>query len=310
MSKLISIVVPVYNTTFVLEKLVEKVKIVFDEIEEDYELIFVNDYSPNVETWSVLKKAAQLPNVRVVNLTRNFGQQAATFCGLEVSKGDYVITMDDDLQHSPSDIPILLEKTNKFDIIIGQFVNKKHTFFKRFTSKIKERFDCIILGKPKGIQLSAFRVLSRSVVNGMLQIKTPNPYISAMMFYVSKNIIAVNLEHFERAEGKSGYSISSLFKLFSFLLINNSSLLLNAIGRVGIIIFFLSLFFLIYLFFNYVFFGISITGWTSVVFSVFFFGGIQLFSIGIIGQYLIRIIKYSEQKPAYFISEILSNELK
>lgn len=302
----LSVVIPVYNTTEVLKILTDKLHQSLKRLSKPYEIIFVNDRSSNPKTLEILKELSLQDNVKVALFTKNFGQQAATLCGLALSQGTYVVTMDDDLQHDPFDIPKLIEAADKYDIIIGQFRSKKHFFFKRVTSKIKEQFDVLILGKPKGIQLSAFRLLTRPVVNGILKIKTPTPFISAMMLYVSKNIKSVDLQHHERAEGHSGYSFMSLIKLFSYLLINNSSLLLRLIGRIGVCIFVISLLFLGYLLLRFFIYGIAVQGWTSVIVSIFFFGGIQLFTLGVIGEYLIRIINYSEQRPAYFIERILS----
>ena len=298
-----SVVIPVYNTTKVLFDLQQQINKVFQSMDESYELIFVNDHSPKKETWEVLKEISNAEHTRAINLTRNFGQQAATLCGLACAKGTYIITMDDDLQHNPEDIP-KLAKLREHAVVVAHFKNKKHNTFKKITSLIKERFDRIIFNKPKGIQLSAFRLINRNVVSGMLKVKTPTPFITALLFYVTKDVVGVEVEHNKRAEGASGYSFLSLVKLFSYLLINNSSLLLRVIGRFGVIIFLLSFAWVLYLLYNYFFHGF-VLGWTSTMVAIIMFGGIQLFTLGIIGEYLIRIINYSEQKPPYLIKEIL-----
>lgn len=300
-----SIVIPVYNTVDSLKILVEQLGQIFNELGEEHEIIFVNDNSPNPETWKTLKLLSHSnTHITSVLLSRNFGQQSATLCGFAQVKGDYVITMDDDLQHSPNSIKNLLEY-QEHDIVIGHFKGKKHSLFKRLTSAIKSYFDRIILGKPKGVQLSAFRLLKRKVVDGMLSIETPTPFIPALMFYISKDVKGVEIEHNKRHDGSSGYSLIKLIKLFSYLIINNSSLLLRFIGYIGLVISFLSFLFIIRLVIRYYLFDSIIQGWTSTIIAIFFFGGLQLFTLGIIGEYLIRIIRNVEKKPPYYIKEIL-----
>ena len=299
-----SVVIPVYNTTDILLELCDRIESTLQLLNEPYEIIFVDDCSPNPKTWKTLQEIVALKEkVTAAHLLRNFGQQAATMCGLSLARGEYIITMDDDLQHDPSNIPRLIEQKHHH-IVIGNFLDKKHSFMKRFTSKLKERFDRIIFDKPKDIQLSAFRLLNRRVVDVMLQIKTPNPYVSALMFFASKDVVGVSIDHNERQEGVSGYSFIQLIKLFSYLIINNSSLALKFIGQLGLISLGFSAVFILITLFKYFTYNNIIPGWTSVMLGLFFFGGIQLFSIGIIGEYLIRIIGYSEGKPSFVIGEI------
>ncbi len=303
-----SIVIPTYNSTKVLVDLQEQLTEVLNSTGETFEIIFVNDHSPNPRTWETIKDiCAQNPKVVGIQLSRNFGQQSATLCGLKHAKGEYVFTMDDDLQHKPSDLLKLMEHEGH-DMVVAQFVNKQHSFFKRITSKMKSYFDRIILGKPKGIQLSAFRMLHKNVVQGMLNIKTPSPYIAGLMFYISKDIVSVPLAHGARAEGQSGYNLFSLIKLFGRLIINNSSLMLRFIGNMGLFFAFMSMLALVYILVVRLFFDSLVAGWASILTAVLFFGGMQLFALGIIGEYLIRIIRSTEGNPSFHVKEIVSAE--
>lgn len=308
----LSIVIPVYNTSVILKRLTNDIINVLRTNNISYEILLVDDYSPNQDTWTSVQDVTNtFQHVKGIRLTRNFGQQPATLCGLSLSKGDYIITMDDDYQHAPADIMRLWEK-REYDIVIGHLTKKTHGFSRRMASKLKGYFDHIILGKPKGIQLSAFRLFNRSVVDGMLQIKTPTPFIPALMFYVSKNVTSVKIPHHERMEGNSGYTLGKMLKLFSFLLINNSSLLLQIIGNIGLLIAGGSLVFIFIAVLQYFVLGTSVTGWTSTIVALVFFGGLQLFTLGIIGEYLIRIIRSVEEKPAFVVKTIITknNELE
>jgi dolichol-phosphate mannosyltransferase/undecaprenyl-phosphate 4-deoxy-4-formamido-L-arabinose transferase len=308
-TNLYSIVIPVYNSTQTLVEISERVDKVFRNIiKENYEIIFVDDGSYNGETWKALTTLVQNnKNASAIQLTRNFGQVPATLCGMKEAKGDIIITMDDDLEHLPEDIPKLIAE-KEHDIVMGQFPKSKHGFFRGITSKIKDVFDCLIVGKPKNIQMSAFRLISRTVIDGMISIATPFPMIAPMMFYFTKDVFGVNLNHESRKVGKSGYNFFKRLKLFTNLLINNSSLLLRLIGYLGIGISFTSFFLGLFLISQKIFGIKRLVGWTSVIVTVLFIGGLLLFSVGILGEYLIRIIQGTEKKPTYFIRKKLKNE--
>jgi len=297
----VSIVIPVYRST-VLEELATRIHAVLSGLPEtDYEVIFVDDASPDPQVWAVLEEISRRSGrVRAIQLTRNFGQQPATLCGLAEARGDFVITMDDDLQHAPEDIPKLLSLT-AWDIVIGQLDRKHHNLFRRLTSRVKGYFDRIILGKPKGIQMSAFRMLSRTVVDGVLSIRTPHPFLPALMFHVSQNVTGVRISHSSRREGRSGYTFWKLIRLFSNLLINNSSLVLRLVGNLGVLFAGISFLMAGVVVYRKLAHGVSVRGWASLLATELLLGGLLLFSVGIIGEYLIRIIESSEGKPTYFI---------
>lgn len=300
-----SVIIPVYNSVETLEQLAIRIKQVFSNLHLDYEIIMVEDCSPNKNTWQTLRYLAEIdPNVTAIRLSRNFGQQSATLCGFKESTGDYIITMDDDLQHNPEDIPYLLEES-QHDIVIGEFLQKKASIFRRITSHLKGYFDTLLIGKPKHIRLSPFRMINRATVNGMLSIKSSNPFIPALMFYVSKDVVGVPIEHRHRREGKSNYTIWRMLGVFNNLIIGNSSFLLKVIGYLGMGIAFFSIIYAVFIFAGQLRNPSPIPGWTSVIVSVLFVGGLLLFSVGIIGEYLIRIITGVESRPSYIIREII-----
>lgn len=303
----VSIVIPVYDSP-VLEELADRIEAVFrDRPADDHEIVFVDDRSPDPRIWPTLERLArERQRVRAVQLTRNFGQQAATLCGLREARGEVVITMDDDLQHDPGDIPKLLAHADR-DIVIGQFQRKRHSPFKRLTSRIKGRFDQILIGKPKGIQLSSFRLLGRTVVEGVLSIRTPNPFLPALMFHVSRDVIGVPVSHSTRQGGRSGYTLGKMFRLFSNLLINNSSLVLRLVGVMGITFAFLSFLLVALVVYNRLVHGTEVQGWTSLFAALLMIGGLLLVSLGVVGEYLIRIIESSERRPTFLVRRRLGS---
>lgn len=300
-----SVVIPVYKSTLSLIELAQRLKNVFTSMKASYEIIYVNDspsFSPTNETLSKLTKTD--PNIIFIQLSKNFGQQPATLCGVTHATGKWVITMDDDLQHFPEDIPSLVSKQASNCIVIAKLIDKQHSLFKRITSNIKGYFDYLLIGKPKNIKLSSFRLISREVVDNMLKIKTPFPFIPALLFQVSDNIENVEIKHHPRKDGVGNYTIRKMFSVFSNLIINNSSLLLKVVGYTGFLSFAISIFAGSIILFKKIIFGNIVAGWSSIMITVLFFGGINLFSIGVIGEYLIRIMATSEQKPTFFVHSI------
>ena len=298
--RLVSVVVPVFSSP-ALEELTSRIEDVFRGRPEDYEIIFVDDGSPDRATWATLDRLArERPHVRAIQLSRNFGQHAATLCGLAEARGDVMVTLDDDLQHDPADIPLLLAEADH-DIVIGQFEEKKHPLHRRAGSSMKGFFDSIIFGKPKHVQLSSFRLLGRTVVDGMLSVHTPHPFIPALMFHVSKDVAGVRVRHDARSGGRSGYTFEKLFRLFTDLLINNSAILLRASAYLGMSFSFVSFFLGASVIYQKLVHRIAVQGWASLFAALMLVGGLLLFSVGVVGEYLIRIIESSEGRPMYFV---------
>lgn len=298
--RLVSVVVPVFSSP-ALEALTARVEEVFRARPENYEIIFVDDCSPDPKTWPTLERlAAERPHVRSIQLSRNFGQHAATLCGLAEARGDVMVTIDDDLQHDPADIPLLLAEADH-DIVIGQFEDKKHPLHRRLGSSMKGFFDGLIFGKPRHVQLSSFRLLSRTVVDGMLSVHTPHPFIPALMFHVSKDVAGVQVRHDPRAGGRSGYTFRKLFRLFTDLLINNSAILLRASAYLGLSFSVVSFGLAASVIYEKLVHRIAVQGWASLFAALMLVGGLLLFSVGVVGEYLIRIIESSEGRPMYFV---------
>ncbi|MBL8252665.1 MAG: glycosyltransferase family 2 protein [Candidatus Competibacter sp.] len=292
--------IPVYNSTR-LPELAERIERTLTAEKISYEILLVDDASPNPAVWPQLETLARArAPVRVLQLSRNFGQQAATLCGLREARGDWAITMDDDLQHLPEDLPKFLA-LREWDIVIGQFERKQHGRLQRLTSRLKGIFDRIIIGKPPSIQLSAYRMLNRLVVDGVLAIRTSHPFIPAMMFHVSKKVAGVAVRHGPRQEGCSGYTFWKRLALFSNLLINNSALVLRWVGYFGMSCSLVSFAYAASIIYKKLVYGSAVLGWASLMVAVLLIGGVLLFGLGVIGEYLVRIIAVSEEKPMYFV---------
>lgn len=303
-SPVYSVVIPVYNSTRTLPELVARLDAVFAGTGASHEVIFVDDGSPNVETWPVLKELSLLhAQVQSIRLARNFGKAGAVMCGMRHAAGEWVITIDDDLQHAPEDIPALLAERDH-DVVMGHFATgKKHSFLKRLTSGIKGYFDARILGRPKGIRMSPFKLFRAQVVRHMLAIETTHPFIPALMLYATRDIVQVEVTHHPRQHGKSAFNLRRRLRQFSNLIFGNSSLVLQGVAILGVSIALFSFLYGAWLIGSYLTFGRSVPGWTSLMVITLTLGGMIMFSIGVIGEYLIRIIEGIEKRPPYLERE-------
>jgi glycosyltransferase involved in cell wall biosynthesis len=299
-----SVLIPVYNSTDSLPELVERLDAVFKNIvQETHEVILVDDASPNPETWPIILGLAQkYDNVVAIQLMRNFGKTGAVICGFEHAQGNHIFTLDDDLQHFPEDIPKFLEK-KEHDVVMGVFTQRHHPWSKRVTSRIKSWFDHKLIGKPAHIQMGPFKLYKSAVVKSMLKIRTPYPFIPALLFYTTKDVVTVNVRHGKRKYGQSDYSFNKRLRTFSNLLINNSTFLLRIVAGIGVCTSIASgivgAFFII----KGLLLGTPIIDrllFTSIVFT----NGLLLLSIGVGSEYLIRMMGSIESRPPYIIRSI------
>lgn len=299
-----SVVIPVYNSTVTLTEMVERLQAVFNGIGAAYEVVFVDDASPNLHTWPLLKQLAQThAQVKAVQLMRNFGKAGAVLCGMSHAQGEWIITMDDDLQHAPEDIPHLLTK-REHDVVIGQFANtKRHSLCQRITSCVKAYFDGKILGNPVGVRMSPFKLFRAQVVRHMLAIQTPHPFIPALMLHATRDVVQVEVTHHAREHGTSAFTLRRRIRQFSNLIFGNSSLVLRFVALLGVGIAALSLLYGAWLVVSYFLHSTSVPGWTSLMVVTLTLGGMIMFSIGVIGEYLIRILEGAEKRPAYLVRE-------
>jgi glycosyltransferase involved in cell wall biosynthesis len=299
---LYSVVIPCFNCKVTISQLVGRLVEVFARLQSSYEIIAVDDGSPDPETWPAILAAANGRPMRAFRLTRNFGRTAAVLCGMEQARGVWVITMDDDLQHRPEDIALLAAVT-EHDAVVADFPFHKrhHTLAQRLTSRIKSWFDYKALGKPRQIRMSPFIMIRADIVRMMLQSRTPHPFIPALLFHVTRDVVAVPASHAPRENGNSQFNFRKRLQLFSNLLINNSSILLRGIALFGIGAAVLSLAVALYLMAMRLTSENYVPGWTSLSVIELFMGGMTLITLGVIGEYLVRIIQLAERRPAFFV---------
>ncbi len=235
-----SIVIPVYNSGAWLPELVERVGRVMDRIGQPFELILINDASPDVVTWPAIEKvAARHPWVRGVDLFFNTGQFRATLCGLSEARGEFVVTMDDDLQHPPEEIPKLIEaieKEPRTDCVFGRYEQKKHSGFRNVGTRLMSSLLWLLYEKPTGLEITSFRVMSRKLVDGILSCRTAHPQLGPMILRLTKNASNVKVCHEQRSFGRSGYQIGKLLAETLRSVINASTFSLRLVSLLGMVL--------------------------------------------------------------------------
>nr|WP_317347769.1 glycosyltransferase family 2 protein [uncultured Blautia sp.] len=304
---LYSVVVPVYNSEHTLEELYTRLEKVFREtIKEEFELILVDDGSKDrsFEVMQGLRKKDQ--RVKIIQMARNFGQHPALLCGFAHVKGEFVVTMDDDLQHQPEELPKMvrvMQERDDVDAIIASYEGRKHGVIRRLGTKISVWATSKMLGKDPDLQITSYRLLRRFLVDAMVNTNTYLPQIGNLLVLTSNRIINVPVQHAARAYGKSGYSFHRLVKDLIYDITAHTAFPLLMVRNIGIASFLFSLVLGVYFLIRYFVCGISVEGWTSLMLVLLAFFGLTLLSIGIIGMYLMNILNEAKKLPHYVIRQ-------
>ena len=293
----LSVVVPLYNSAETLPRLLDQLGKI--PIEGGLEIVLVNDGSRDATEAVALQL---IENCRVpvifISLSRNFGEHNAVLEGLRASTGEYVVTMDDDLQNPPSEVAKLLEaaRAEHRDVVYSSYDEKQHSWWRNFGSWLTNVFADWSIDKPKGLYLSSFRCLSRFVVDEIVKSLNPAPYIDALIFQVTQNVGLVTVRHDMRSSGKSGYTLRKLLRLWISMLTNASVMPLRIATVLGIVISLAGFVGFIEVCIEH-FIRNEPPGWGSLMAAEMLFSGTQLLVLGVIGEYLGRNFLHVSEKP-------------
>lgn len=301
-----SVVIPIFNSEGVAGITVDRTVSFLRGEGLVFEVILVNDGSYDRSWEVILQKAKEYPEVIAINLLHNYGQHVANLCGFRHADGDYVITMDDDLQNPPEEIRKLIEKAAEgYDLVLGRFKEKKHSPIRRMGSSIVGLINRKIFHAPKGLVLTNFRIIHKDVVARVCSYKASYPYIPGLVMMFSSHRANVLVEHHERKLGASNYSIWRIARLVSEILFNFSSYPLRLVTAVGFVTALVSFSLSAYYLVEKLFYGTNVPGWASVIVLLSFFNGMTLFVLGMVGEYLIRLINQTSQADPYCIKEVV-----
>lgn len=308
--ELISFVIPCYNSMNSINGVVKEIDDTMIEHKEyDYEIILVNDSSPD-DVWSVIKGISEEKKyVKAISFSKNFGQHSALMAGYRASKGDIIVSADDDGQTPINQVFRLIDKLDdECDVVYARYKNIKQSFGRRCGTWINGKMNEILLGKPKGLFASSYYVMKRFIAMDMIKYNNPYPYIGGLVFRTTKKIINVDVDHREREEGQSGYSLGKLIKLWMNGFTAFSVVPLRFSSLIGVICAFIGFIFgIVTVIRKLVTPGISV-GWSSTVAIMLFIGGLIMLMLGMIGEYLGRIYISINNAPQYVVKESLNIE--
>ncbi len=300
----ISIVVPVYNEEPLLEELCSRLKSVCDELNNSYEILIVDDGSDDGSFEKLQRIKETHTALRLVRLTRNFGQQAAVLAGFRMSLGGVVVQLDSDLQNPPEEIPKLLAAlTQDIDLVTTVHKKRQDGLLRVMGSKALLGIGQMLFGKSVKLNLSSFRVMRRSVIEKIETCRDRSRYMAVLMSWMGLPSVEIEVEHHARKKGETKYSFLTLFKLSWDLVTGYSNFPLRLVTYMGLFGAFIGFLMMAFLLYQRMVNGILIEGFIvlSAVFA--FFAGVQLLSIGFLGEYLGRVHSQIQGRPDYIVEK-------
>jgi undecaprenyl-phosphate 4-deoxy-4-formamido-L-arabinose transferase len=308
MDPYLSVVIPVYNEEANLPELLDRVTATLAALGRPYEVVLVNDGSRDRSLPLLREAAARDPHLVVIDFNRNYGQHAAIFAGFEVSRGEIVVTLDADLQNPPEEIPKLVAKVEEgYDVVGSIRVHRQDTLLRRVASKIVNRMTAI----ATGVQLSDYgcmlRAYSRPVVKLLASSREISTFIPVLADLFAGRVTEIPVAHAERRHGESKYSLLSLFRLQFDLMTSFSVLPLRATMGIGVVMSIVSILIALVLIAGRLIWGQqwAVSGVFTLFALVFFFLGVQLFAIGLLGEYVGRIYQEVRDRPRYVIRQVI-----
>lgn len=302
----LSIVIPVYGSETLLGRLVEEIGRVTaaQGLEGRFELILVNDASPDGSWQAIRDLAARHPFIRGLSLRRNFGQHSAAMAGLNHARGEIVVLMDDDLQHPPAEIPNLMRAIEAgADVCYTRYRGRKHALWKILGSRFNNWVASLLLDKPAGLYLSSFKALRREVVREIVKYDGPYAYIDGLMLDVTQAIAVVDIDHQPRPEGKGNFTFKRSVSLWLRMATSFSVFPLRVATLLGFSLTLASLVAILVILVQKFHHPEWPAGWASLLATVLFVGGVQTFCVGMLGEYLGRAYLRMNGKPQFVVGE-------
>lgn len=302
----LSVIIPCYASGPWLADCVARIESTLSQQESVYEILLVNDASPD-DTWATIcQLAKEHESVRGLNLQFNCGQFRATLCGLSEARGAILVTMDDDLQHPPESLPELLAplaNDSELDCVLARFPSKKHSMLRNLGSRVVQAMNRRLYGAPANLTLSGFRAMRRGMAEAVCAHQTSNPVLGPLLLKSGRKFANVDVPHAERIAGQSGYGITKLIRITLANVLSASTLPLRLVSYLGIAASSMSLLLALSYLTRFMLFGRGVKGFTTQVLLMNFYGGLTLFAIGLVGEYLIRVIDEVRRPPRYYVRD-------
>ena len=303
----LSIVSPVYKAEQCLQELVSQLETEVVKITTSYEIILVEDCGPD-NSWETIEELCLTKtNIIGIKLSRNFGQHYAITAGLDQSIGEWVVVMDCDLQDRPDQILKLYNKALEgFDIVQGRRENRKDSFFKRGFSWCFYRALAYLSGYSQDNTIANFGIYNRKVINAIVSMRESIRFFPTMVAWVGFKKTSIKIEHSERAEGNSSYTLSKLFNLAFDIILAYSDKPLRIIVKLGLLTSISSFIYLLYNIYKYFSGQIVVLGYMSLIISIWFLSGLVMLMLGIVGLYIGKTFESSKNRPIYIVDKKLN----
>lgn len=309
---MISFVVPCYRSQATLPSVIREIQETMEGLSQyTYEVVLVNDCSPDNTFDSIRELCRENKNITGINLAKNFGQHSALMAGFHQVKGDIIVCLDDDGQTPADEVGKLLEGIEKgADVVYAQYAHKHHSGFRNWGSHVNELMTRIMLGKPKDLYVSSYFAARRFVVDEMIKYEYPYPYVIGLVLRTTKNIVNVEVNHRDRMEGTSGYTLGKLLGLWfnGFTAFSVKPLRIATVTGAGCA--FLGFAYGIYTIIKKIFINPPglVTGFSALMSVLVFMGGMLMLMLGLVGEYMGRMYISMNRSPQYVVREIVNCE--
>ena len=308
MSK-VSFVIPCYRSAKTIGGVVNEIESAMAQLAYEYEIILVNDSSPD-DTFAVISALAEADgHITAVDLAKNFGQHAALMCGIRHSSGDILVCLDDDGQTPADEVGKLLEKIEAgYDVVYASYDHKQHSGFRNFGSRVNAWMTEIMLGKPKELSLTSYFAAKRFIVDEMLRYENCFPYIMGLVLRSTKNICNVPVNHRSREQGQSGYTLGKLLSLWMNGFTSFSIKPLRIATYFGAFIALAGFIYALVIIIRHFAVGMAPLGWSSTTALLLILGGVILLVLGLIGEYIGRIFMCVNSSPQYVERSVVKRD--
>ncbi|WP_266202570.1 glycosyltransferase family 2 protein [Pontibacter kalidii] len=307
----ISVISPVYKAEAVLEELVSRISSSVESITDNYEIILVDDRSPDRSWEKMVAIANANPRVRAIRLSRNFGQHYAITTGIDIARGEWIVVMDCDLQDKPEEITSLYKKACEgFDVVLARRFERKDRLVKRMFSKIFYRTLGYLTGTHQDESVANFGIYNSKVISSVKSLRESIRYFPTMVQWVGFETTSINVEHAERSQGKSNYNFDKLLRLALDIMLAFSDKPIRMVIKFGLFIALLSFVFVGFTLYKWLNNDIEVLGYASLIISIWFLTGCTLVTIGVVGLYVGKTFEGVKNRPLYIIDKDVSCSLE
>ncbi len=305
----ISMVIPIYRNEPFIDELYSRLTANLSAITGDFEIIFVDDGSPD-NSWNLIAGNAEKDRrVKGIRFSRNFGQHFAITAGLTHSSGDWIVVMDGDLQDRPEEIINLYHKALEgYEVVFARRLVRKDTLYRKLCSRMFYKFFDLLAGTKTDAAVANFGIYSRKVIDSFNKMREHSRLFPLFVHWLGFNTAYIDVEHSERSTGKSAYTFGKKLDLALDTIISMSNKPLKISVKLGLLLSFLSFLYGVFIIMKYLLWGVPVMGWTSLMVSLYFIGGLLLSTLGVLGIYIGKIFDEVKNRPLYIIAEKVGDE--